>query len=366
MKKVLITLVVALFVLSSLLGCKAPAATPTPTPEAPYFQGKTVTIILYGGAGGGTDIFARMLARHLPRFLPGNPRVVVRGMTAGGGIPALNYIYNEAKPDGLTLLGGSGTAWLLNLYRPKGVNFKLEEMPGLLAAAAGKAIAFHPDVAKEPIDLFTAEGLVFGDRSPSSSSGITMVVIGELLDLPIKYVWGYGGTGPAALAFLAGELTGFAGSALTYLGSYMQYEEAGEMKCLLQGGVFDAEGNVIRDPNLPDVPTGPELYEEFYGKPLSEQDLETYKGIVVSNQMFSRSIFFPPKTPANIIELWDKACRDMYKDAEFQVLYERVCAGQPWFLVSDAPDVWKGMCRPSDEVVKLAFEFAEKYGEVFD
>ena len=71
--------------------------------QADFYQGKTVRIIVGLAAGGGYDLYARTLARHLGKHIPGNPAVVVENMTGAGSIIAANYLYKIAKPDGLTI-----------------------------------------------------------------------------------------------------------------------------------------------------------------------------------------------------------------------------------------------------------------------
>ena len=70
---------------------------------ANFYQGKTVRIVVGLAAGGGYDLYARTLARHLGKHIPGNPAVVVENMTGAGSIIAANYLYKIAKPDGLTI-----------------------------------------------------------------------------------------------------------------------------------------------------------------------------------------------------------------------------------------------------------------------
>ena len=68
-----------------------------------FFSGKTIRIVVGSSPGGGYDYWARLLARHMPRYIRGNPEVVVQNMPGGGSLVATNYVYGVAKPDGLTL-----------------------------------------------------------------------------------------------------------------------------------------------------------------------------------------------------------------------------------------------------------------------
>ncbi|HYJ16549.1 MAG TPA: hypothetical protein VE170_13725, partial [Candidatus Limnocylindria bacterium] len=71
--------------------------------QSPYFEGKTMTIIVGTGAGDLYDLYARAVALFMGKHLPGNPNILVQNMPGAGHMIAANYVYNIAKPDGLTL-----------------------------------------------------------------------------------------------------------------------------------------------------------------------------------------------------------------------------------------------------------------------
>jgi tripartite-type tricarboxylate transporter receptor subunit TctC len=91
--------------------------------QAPYFQGKTVTIIVGYQTGDGYDIWARLLAAHIGKHIPGNPGVVVQNMPGAGSMIAANYIYGIAKPDGLTLGSIGPSLYIDQLVGKKEVQF---------------------------------------------------------------------------------------------------------------------------------------------------------------------------------------------------------------------------------------------------
>ena len=189
---------------------------------------------------------ARTFSRFIGKYLPGNPKIIIRIMTAGAGMVAPNYVYEVAKPDGLTLLYGSATTWGQNFLRPKGAKFKLEEMPGVFAFPGSSVFMSVPKVAREPLDLMTAKGLIMGHADPTSGGGLKILLMADLLDLPVeKWVWGYKGSSEVVLAALSGELTFANASVESYIAQYKAYEETDELVGILQSGVFDAKGNEV-------------------------------------------------------------------------------------------------------------------------
>lgn len=76
---------------------------PEPEAQAPFYQGKTITIARGGPAGTVNDAYARVLAQFMPKYIPGNPNIIVQSIPGAGSMIAANYVYTLAKPDGLTL-----------------------------------------------------------------------------------------------------------------------------------------------------------------------------------------------------------------------------------------------------------------------
>ena len=94
--------------LIGILGLVAALVTSAPAAQAPFYEGKTLRVLIASGPGGGTDTAGRLVARYLPKYLPGNPKIVIQNM--GGGTIANNYFASEVKPDGLTVMQDSSSS----------------------------------------------------------------------------------------------------------------------------------------------------------------------------------------------------------------------------------------------------------------
>jgi tripartite-type tricarboxylate transporter receptor subunit TctC len=88
-----------------------------------FFKGKTIRIIVPFAAGGGYDIYSRIIGRHMGKYLPGNPVFVVENMTGAGGLIGINHVYKVAKPDGLTIGTPIGTMFVDQLIGKPGIEF---------------------------------------------------------------------------------------------------------------------------------------------------------------------------------------------------------------------------------------------------
>src|SRR5581483_11008785 len=109
-----------------------------------FFAGKSMTMLCPSGAGAGYDFYARILAKYLPRFIPGNPQIVVRNRPGGGGVTMSNHLYNLAPKDGTTFAAMDQTV-LLNEFLQEGINYKTANFTwiGRLAPALGLVMLYH-------------------------------------------------------------------------------------------------------------------------------------------------------------------------------------------------------------------------------
>lgn len=130
-----------LIVTAVSVGLAASAAWTAASAQQPFYQGKQITMVVGSAPSGGYDLYARMLARHWPQFIPGNPNVVVQNMDGAGSLVATNYLANTAPRDGTTIGGVQnhmGFEPLLGMTGPReNVRFKAQEL-NWIGSAAGK------------------------------------------------------------------------------------------------------------------------------------------------------------------------------------------------------------------------------------
>ncbi|MDI7261038.1 MAG: hypothetical protein QME90_14105 [Thermodesulfobacteriota bacterium] len=318
-------------------------------------------------AGGGTDLFTRTISRHLRKYLPGKPSLVVRNMPGAAGLTASNYAF-AAAPGGLVSFTVNPTIVTSNVWRPKGTVYKLEEMHPIYGCSGGIVFYCKPGLIKEPKDIVTAKGLVFGHMAATGGISGAFICAKELLDIKVeKMVLGYDGEGPARLAFLTGEINCCGAGSDSYFASVKPYVDKGEAVPMFQSGLLDADGNIVRENSLSNIPTVLEMYRQIYGKDPSGPLWEAYKVIVGGSRTFGRTIVLPPSTPAQIVDLWKKAVAEMVKDPKFLEDKEKESPGIPMLY---GPALTKGY-RPgvsgSPEVTQLMKRLlSEKYGVVFD
>jgi len=182
---------------------------------AQYYAGKTVTIIVGYKTGGGYDATARVLARHLPKHIPGKPTVIVQNMPGANSIIAANHVYSVAKPDGLTIATFNRNLPIAQLTKVDGVKFDMTKFAWIGSAATESTIlAIRADLPyKNFEDLKKADKpIVIGATGPGANTYDFPLLLKEFLGLNLKIVSGYQSSADIMLAIERKEVDGRAGS----------------------------------------------------------------------------------------------------------------------------------------------------------
>jgi tripartite-type tricarboxylate transporter receptor subunit TctC len=243
------------FLLLLLLGSATAGA------QTPYFQGKTITIVVGYQAGDGYDIWSRLLAAHMGKHIPGSPGMVVQNMPGAGSMIAANYIYNVAKPDGLTLGSIGPSLYIDQLVGKKEVQFdwakfgwigSTENTPWLLYMKTDTPYKSIEDVRKAtqpPKCSATGTG---------TSGHFIPKLLEEALGAKFDLVMGYKGGAEQDLAFERGEVVCRSLNIPTFFARepFTTWRKKNMVRILMQTGRK-------RDPRMPDVPTIHELMNEY-------------------------------------------------------------------------------------------------------
>ncbi len=178
-----------------------------------YYKGKTVRFIVAFSAGGTFDAYTRVIARHFVKHVPGNPAVVVENMTGAGGFIQANYMFQRAKPDGLTIGNNQGSFVLQQILGARGIEFDSRKFEYL-----GVPTEFHPVCALTKASGITSMGGWLAAKEPVTLGGIgpgtgpsdiARALKVALPNLPVRVIDGYKGAADVRLAADGGELAGF-------------------------------------------------------------------------------------------------------------------------------------------------------------
>jgi tripartite-type tricarboxylate transporter receptor subunit TctC len=270
--------------------------------DEPY-RGKTVDMVISSGAGGGYDLYGRLVARYMPHHIPGNPTFVVQNMTGAGGLAAMNYVANVARPDGLTIGQIQNTVPFQKLFGVAGSAFDPTAVAYLGSANSEVAVAFtwHASPTQSFEDLLKRETVMAG--STGAISAIDARAMNDLLGTKIKLVTGYPGTTESYLAIQRGEAEGFPATFWSSL-------KAGQKDWLAQKKIkIIVQLALAKAPDLPDPP----LIFDFVRTPEQRSVFE----LLLTPQALGRPFVVAPATPPDRVALLRTAFEQTMKDPDF-------------------------------------------------
>ena len=298
--------------------------------QEPFYKGKSLRFLVNYPAGGATDVVARLIAQYLPKHIAGNPTVAVQNMPGGGGNVGANYVYEVAKPDGLTVGVFSG-GYLPQILGGSGVRFDLNNMPMIAGVGETSVVYIGADTGvKRAVDILKP---FIGGFTRESNKDLALRMALDLLGVPYRYVTGYAGESDLRLAIQRGEIN-YTSEGLTgyTLGGALMAKE-GVVVPLYQDGLAGPEGDIVRDPRA-DLPTFREFFRTVKNAEPSGPLGEAFK-ISGAVRSMGRFVVAPPKTPATAVEILRKGFRATFENAEFKAESERVLRFQLVSFVGD-------------------------------
>lgn len=306
--------------------------------EQPFYAGKTVNVIAGFAPGGTIDIRARLFGRHLSKYLPGNPSVVVQNMVGAGGLVAANYTFSVAKPDGLTLLHfPSSTVMNTFLTAKANVKYDIRQVPIIWLGSDSWLTVINPNTTglKKAEDLLkTATQLRVGGSGVSSLRSLRPKLALELFGADHAWVNGYKGSSDLLLAFEKGEIHLFEDPQDGYKANIQPREKSGNAAILWQTGIIGTDESFTRSKLLPQVPT---LDEVLPKDKKSGARWQAWKAAVIP-QAFQYSVGLHPGTPRDRIKALSDAFAKMTQDADFRAEFANALGEPPDAIVGDQAD----------------------------
>ena len=270
----------------------------------PFYEGKTIKVLVSSSPGGGTDTTARLVAQFLPKYLPGNPQTIVQNMPGGGGTIANNYFTANGKNDGLMLFQDSSSG-LGNFTRGgKRIKYDPRKYQAIGSVTrGGSLLMIRKDAHPRLLDP-KAKKVVVGDTD-GIRTWLAMGVYGaEFLGWNLRFVYGYPGTRELALALRQGEVDIWGTQSAKIINEF------------LKDGGFDVlcQQEDERRPGFPNVPT----FEERLGdKKPKGVAWEAYNAWTGPNDI-DKFLVAPESTPENLVVMLREAFFKMSSDEDFK------------------------------------------------
>jgi tripartite-type tricarboxylate transporter receptor subunit TctC len=270
----------------------------------PFYRGKQINMVIASGAGGGYDTYARTLARHMTKHIPGNPVIVPRNMPGAGGLIAANALYNNTPADGLTFAALTNGAAMEPLFGERAARFDAQRLNWI--GSIGKQDNICITWQGSPLTRFEqtkAREVAVSASGAGGNSSIMPRVLNEFLGTKFKVIGGYTEGSGTTLALERGEVDGVCG--LSY----------STLKTMHADWFRDKKVNVIvqiglqKQRDLPDVPNALDLIPNAEDKQVLE--------LILVRQEMGRPFAMPAGVPADRVAILRQAFEATLKDPAF-------------------------------------------------
>ncbi|MEO1328787.1 MAG: tripartite tricarboxylate transporter substrate-binding protein [Pseudomonadota bacterium] len=285
------------------------------------FSGETIDWIIPFSEGGGSDKWARFYAPLLSEALPGQPTVVVKNIPGAGSTKGANQFAERAEPDGLTILGTSGSTQFPYLLDDPRVKYEYSDWNIVLSTATGGVAYLPKDLADRwaanPQDVIDNVNFIYGSQG-ATRLDLVPLLAWEMLGLKVEPVFGIKGRGDGRLMFERGEANIDYQTSSAYLSNVVPLVEAGQAVPIMTWGALDEDGNIVRDPTFPDVPTFKEVYTQVKGQEPSGDAWDAWKAFFVAGFPAQKMVFLPKGTDQEIIDAYTKAFQAVLARPDFK------------------------------------------------
>jgi len=269
-----------------------------------FYRGKTITILVGFTAGGGYDLYARLLGRHMSGHIPGKPAIVVQNMPGAGSMKAAQFVYGVAPKDGLTLATvsrGMATEPLLN---PASTGFDPTKLTwlGTVTSETSVCATWKTSPVKTWPDMFTRE-FSLGGSAIGADPDTFALILRNVFGARVKLVTGYPGGNDINLAMERGEVEGRGSNAwASWKSTRMDWIRDKKINMLVQIGLTKA-------PDLPDVPLMMDLAKN--------PDDKAVLKLLSASTTIGRPLFTSPGVPEERVKALRAAFDATMKDPEF-------------------------------------------------
>jgi tripartite-type tricarboxylate transporter receptor subunit TctC len=271
-----------------------------------FFNGKTIRIVVGFSAGGGYDVYARTIARHMGKHIAGNPSIIVENMAGAASLISANHVYKAARPDGLTIGHFIGGLFLQQALGRQGVEFdarKFEHMGVPVKDTYSIGLTKASGVARFEQWLLAKTPLKIGGTAPGSSTDDVPNVLHAALGLPLQVVSGYKGTADIRIAAESGEVAGFCTGWESFKSTWRNALDTGNAFIAVQA-VAKAHAE------LPKVPLAIQYAKTPEAKKLIEVGAH-------DPGTLARPFVLPPGTLKDRVQILRKAFADTMTDPQF-------------------------------------------------
>ncbi len=316
----------------------AAAAFALPAKAEVDFSDETIEWVIPFSETGGSARWANFFAPLLAEAAPGEPTVVVKFMPGAGSTKGANWFQDQEHDEGTLLFGTSGSTQFPYLLGDPRVRYEYKDwIPVMASGTGGVAYLNAEDGAKFD---GSANGLkdktfIYGSQG-ATRLDLVPLLAWEMLGMEVEPVFGIQGRGDGRLMFERGEATIDYQTSAAYLSGSVPLVEAGTAVPMMSWGALDENGNIVRDPTFPDIPTFKEVCEATEGCETSGEAWEAWKAFFISGFPVQKLAFLPQGTPQEVVDAYVAAFDAVRSRDDFDQLAAKQVGQYPVFVGDEA------------------------------
>jgi len=284
--------------------------------------GKTVEYVIPFSESGGSARWANFYAPLLSEALPSNPTVVVRYRPGAGSTEGANWFQEQTTDDGTLLFGTSGSTQFPYLLGDPRVRYEYNDWQPVLASGTGGVVFLPPDLGARfdgDFDDLKEEFFLYGSQGATTLDLVPLLSF-QMLGLQVDPVFGIEGRGDGRLMFERGEANIDYQTSSAYLKSVVPLIDQGLAVPAFAFGALDEDGNLVRDPTFPDLPSFKEVCEATEGCATEGVAWDAWKAFFVSGFAAQKMVYLPGSAAPEVVAMYEQAFRDIIARPDFAEL----------------------------------------------
>ncbi|GGE62359.1 type 2 periplasmic-binding domain-containing protein [Actibacterium pelagium] len=307
------------FTRRAIVGMIAAAGIAAPAAAEIDYTGKTIEWVIPFSEGGGSAKWANFYAPLLSEALPGNPTIVVKFMPGAGSTKGANWFQNQEYKDGTTVFSSSGSTQFPYLLGDPRVRYEYADWHPVLASGTGGVAYLNPEDGAKfdgSANNLKDTDFIYGSQG-ATRLDLVPLLAWEMLGMNVEPVFGVKGRSDGRLMFERGEANIDYQTSSAYLGASVGLVEAGTAVPMMTWGALDDDGNIVRDPTFPDIPSFKEVCEATDGCETSGESWEAWKAFFIAGFPAQKLLFLPKGAPQEAIDTWVTALEEVKARPDF-------------------------------------------------
>ncbi|EBA09808.1 hypothetical protein [Sagittula stellata] len=329
------------------------------------FSGETIEWVIPFSETGGSAKWANFFAPLLAQELPGKPTVVVKFMPGAGSTKGANWFQEQEYEDGTLIFGTSGSTQFPYLLDDPRVRYEYSDWVPVMASGTGGVAYLNPEDGAKfdgSANNLKDVNFIYGSQG-ATRLDLVPLLAWEMLGMNVEPVFGIKGRGDGRLMFERGEATIDYQTSSGYLGASADLVEQGKAVPMMSWGALDEDGNIVRDPTFPDMPTFKEVCEATDGCETSGDAWDSWKAFFVAGFPSQKIAFLPNGTPQEVADTYIAAFEAVRARPDFAEFAAKQVGKYPMFVGNGAAKATKEATTVSPEAKAFVINWLkEAYG----